>query len=489
MKPLLVSFAALLLFGCSGGSGSAPPDQAKGIHEVPITSKSPEAIDHYKRGRDFADNFRLPEATEEFEAALKLDPDFVAAHVSHGNMTQAPEGLQEMERANEQAAALPEAERVQIEAVMAGRRGEFAKSLALWKQVTDAVPDDWHAHSYFGAQLVLAGNYDQAITELNKATARNPAAGAAYNMLGYAHLQKGDPDAAVESFRQYIRVAPSEPNAQDSFGEALMTGGKLAEAEEAFRKAISLSSNFGGAWQGVAYTRFFAGDSTAGNTALDSARAVASGPRDTVDADTIAGLAALGEGKMAEGLKHLDDIEKASDASTADKTSASMYRAVALVDESRYRDALPQIAKALQVIDEGKLPPAPANNMRRLALTVRAAAEGRMGDAAAAAKTLSELETAAAARPDDPLLLSAVHMARGMLAAAQKNLKSTHDHFDQCLNQDAYCHWQAFLVSRKAGDGSSADAARARLTKAYLRDPVYLYARLALKRMSPKQSD
>ena len=112
-----------------------------------------------------------------------------------------------------------------------------------------------------------------------------------------------------------------------------------------------------------------------------------------------------------------------------------------------------------------------------------------MGDAASAQKTLEALQTASAAEPDDPNLKSAVQFAQGMLAVAQKDMKAARAHFDMCSNQDTYCHWQSFEVSRKACDSAGANASYSRLTKIYRRIPLYLYARAAASRMQPKQTN
>jgi hypothetical protein len=120
--------------------------------------------------------------------------------------------------------------------------------------------------------------------------------------------------------------------------------------------------------------------------------------------------------------------------------------------------------------------------LRRTALALRAAAEGRSGNAAAADATVAALQKDATARPDDVPLQSAVHFAQGMLAA---DLKGARAHFDLCSSQDDYCHWQAFVVAQKGGDREGADAARARIVKVYLRSPSYLIARSALNRLMP----
>src|SRR5262245_46891716 len=117
MKSLLLLASVFMLCGCSRGNGSVPANQSKDLQEIPITSKSTEAIAHFKKGRDLAENVRIAEAAQEFDAALKLDPDFVSARALHGAATPGAEGVKEMELASAQAAGLPAPERLQIQAM------------------------------------------------------------------------------------------------------------------------------------------------------------------------------------------------------------------------------------------------------------------------------------------------------------------------------------------------------------------------------------
>ena len=94
-------------------------------------------------------------------------------------------------------------------------------------------------------------------------------------MIRYADLIQGDAAAAIEAMKRYATLNTNEPNPQDSLGEALMAGGQFAEADAAFQKAAGLDPKFFGAWEGVAYTKFFAGDWTAGKQALANAASVA----------------------------------------------------------------------------------------------------------------------------------------------------------------------------------------------------------------------
>ena len=87
---------------------------------------------------------------------------------------------------------------------------------------------------------------------------------------------------------------------------------------------------------------------------MGNARSAALRPADRNNPDRIAALAALGDGKMAEGMKELDGIERSSDASPVDKAFVPIYRAITLVDASQYRAGLTQIAKVMQLVDGGQ---------------------------------------------------------------------------------------------------------------------------------------
>ena len=278
--------------------------------------------------------------------------------------------------------------------------------------MTEAVPGDWRAHMGRGTQLFTLGKYSEALEALTKATALNPNAGPAYNMIGYAHLFQGEAGPAVEALQKYASLAPTEPNPQDSLGEALMANGQFAESEAAFQKAVSLSPQFGGAWEGVAYTKFFRGDWAGGQAAVAKAYEAASRNPERMTAKRLAAYGRLAEGQTAKGLTELDALAKAPDAPNAAAT-ASVDRAGVLVESGRYRDAITEAEKALQAADGGQLPPGATLNVRNFALTVTAAAQGRSGDAAGAEKTVAVLQKQAESRPDDPFAANVTPLRTG----------------------------------------------------------------------------
>jgi tetratricopeptide (TPR) repeat protein len=477
MKRAFVYIAALSLFGCSSGTTNAPVVAQAPSLEIPMTSKSPEAIDHFKKGRALLENVRNVEAVEELNQALKVDPEFVSARAYLGIATPGPDGLKELEQASSHAAGLPEAERLLIDANLASRRAEFAKSASLFTQLTEKVPNDWRAHASLGQQLANQLKHPEAVQALRKATTLNPKAGTAFNTLGYESLRQDDVNGAIDAFKQYAALEPNEPNAQDSYGEALIGAGKFEEADAAFEKAATLSPRFWNAWEGKAYSKFFVGDWAGGHAALDKARAAASLPNDVSTIDEEAGFAALAKGDAADALKRFDAASKMADLPPARVAQLSLDRALTYLNSARYRDALTQVGNALQLADGGKMPLAAASNIRRQALVLRSVAEANTADAAAVEKTVDALQQQATERSDDPAVQSALHFARGMMGVAKKDFAGAVTHFSQCASPDAYCRWQLVLAADKAGDKAASQSARDQLLRVYVRDPVYLYVR------------
>jgi tetratricopeptide (TPR) repeat protein len=479
MRPLATVIVVLAVSACSSGTPQPQASAAPATAMISITSKSPEAIAHMKKGEALLVNVRAAEASAEFAEALKVDPVFVLAHAYHGQATPGPDGLREVEAAAGAASALPEAERTLVQGLLATRQGESAKAREAYTKLVELTPADWRGHYLLGTQLLNDEDYGRGVPALRRAVELDPAAGGANNMLGYAALRQGDTDGAVKAFTDYANALPQEPNAQDSLGEALLAAGKFNEAEAAFRKALELSPQFFAAWDGIAYTKYFAGDAAGALDALTKERAAATRPLDKLGADELRALMTIAQKKTAPGLSLYTDLEKMTDAMPA-VVFVPVHRAAILVDLGRSREALPVVDAALERADDGRLPAGVSRNLRQQALRVRVAAEAAAGAAEAAAKTAMELQQQASERKDDVNAQSAMHYGLGMAAMAKRDYAGARGHFEQCLTQDAECRMQIVTAAQKAGDKEGAEAARAAVLKLYVRDPVHLWVRSRL---------
>jgi hypothetical protein len=60
------------------------------------------------------------------------------------------------------------------------------------------------------------------------------------NLVGYQFLGQREFDQAIAVFRYNLELHPASANAHDSLGEGLETSGKLAEARDAYARAVEL---------------------------------------------------------------------------------------------------------------------------------------------------------------------------------------------------------------------------------------------------------
>ena len=259
MRIGLLVVAVSLCAGCSAQPAATPQTSSQPkTATITMTSKSPEAIEHVQKGEMLFDNLRVDDARKEIEEALRLDPDFVLAHVYHGQTLPGADGLAELAKAAAAAGSLPESERALVQGMDAEARGDFAGARAAYETVARSAPDDFRGHYYLGARLLTAQRYAEAVEHLKKATEVKKDAGGAQNMLGYASLRQRDTAGAIAAFNG--RAASStgaEPAGLARRGAPRRR--TFPEAEAAFRKALELSPQFWNAQQGLAYLKFTPG--------------------------------------------------------------------------------------------------------------------------------------------------------------------------------------------------------------------------------------
>jgi membrane associated rhomboid family serine protease len=81
------------------------------------------------------------------------------------------------------------------------------------------------------------GNFGQAIPGLKREAERDPDSAPTRYLLGLAYVGAHQPDAALASFQEALRLQPNYAEAEAGLGMAYQAKGMPAEAEEAFRKA------------------------------------------------------------------------------------------------------------------------------------------------------------------------------------------------------------------------------------------------------------
>ncbi|MCG6944826.1 MAG: tetratricopeptide repeat protein [Deltaproteobacteria bacterium] len=163
------------------------------------------------KGVDYAAQGKFKEANEKFAEALRIEPSF----------------------------------------------GPAQRASKIIKDVFDQKIESQTAVHYFrGISFAIKGQYDQAISEYNKAVSLNPAFASAYTSRGVAYAQSGGQyDQAISDFSKAIEISPQFAKAYKDRGFAYYKKGQYDQAISDYGKAIEIHPKFADAYfnRAVAY--------------------------------------------------------------------------------------------------------------------------------------------------------------------------------------------------------------------------------------------
>ena len=222
--------AAVAVVACAHGASRTERRAAEVHHDLGV-----EAV---KAGR-------ATEALGEFDAALKLDPEFAEAHRGRGLVLEFGYGrLADAERAYRKAAQLrpsfPEVHN-DLGQLLAktGRHEEAIRELDVALQ--DMNYREPHvARCNKGQALHGMGRREEGIAEMKACLAIAPRYCAGRRELGRIHLAEGRVKDAIDELGAYARTCEKVPDAHYQLGLAYMKQGNLAQAREAFERCVTL---------------------------------------------------------------------------------------------------------------------------------------------------------------------------------------------------------------------------------------------------------
>ena len=222
---------------------------------------------HYNLGVAYLEAGQYSRAIPEFEAAIKLDPDFIVAHAA---LCRAYLEQNELENAGAAAAAalkidanyqpalllcgtIIEAyhdtgkahldDREYMEAVAAFQKAiTFDAGLGDTSQVDH--PENTHIYVHLGAAYIGMKAYQQAIEALQHAIAQDADLVDAHYNLGYAYVEQGTYDQAIPHLERAIAIAPHLKRAHYNLARAYRESGNLEAATNAITETLRLDPTY-----------------------------------------------------------------------------------------------------------------------------------------------------------------------------------------------------------------------------------------------------
>ena len=207
-------------------------------HTLACTSDN--FVAHNNLGDALLRKGQVNEAIAHFQAALQINPNFVAAHNNLGN------ALFQQGEVDEAIVHFQTA--LQIKPDTAEIHNNLGNALLQKDSVDEAMvhfqtalqikPNFAEAHYNLGIALIKKRSMDEAIIHLQTALQINPSFAEARNNLGLALFRKGAVNEAIVQYQTALQIKPDIANAQNNINYALRLKEKADEAMACCQKAL-----------------------------------------------------------------------------------------------------------------------------------------------------------------------------------------------------------------------------------------------------------
>src|SRR2546428_5807979 len=173
---------------------------------VRVGGRKPDAGLPARRGMEFFDKAKYPEAIVEFRAALQVNTKLGAVHFKLADAY------------------------VKV--------GDGKNALREYVRAADLLPDNVIAQIKAGSHLLIARSFEDAKSRAERALAIDPKNTDAQILKGNILAGLKDLDGAMSEYQATIAQDPTEINAYANLGTLQYAGGRKEEAEATFKKAV-----------------------------------------------------------------------------------------------------------------------------------------------------------------------------------------------------------------------------------------------------------
>src|SRR5438045_4231318 len=323
-----------------------------------ITTTSSEAAADYVEAFDqlFAGHGDLARAAA--KKALSRDPNLLLAQALLYAITPGTESMNKVDAAARAGAALPEAERTELASWAAGKHGDSEKGRELQLKLLELAPRDWRAHVYVATTAFFLGHKaEEATAHLREAAELNPKAASVWATLAAVAIEQGDRAGAAEAQKKVADMRPNDPAAQSDYAYALITAGKLDEAERTARKAAALPNADAKPLAALANVEFYRSQYARGHQDMAKARARSMDDTERMGFALFDMLAYAAEGKYQGAIQAASALEKEAQAKKNPNfyVLAAMNRSFAADLLGKYAEGQKHAAEALARSDKEQL--------------------------------------------------------------------------------------------------------------------------------------
>lgn len=222
------------------------PDVAINACNEEIAAGRSLAIAYYDRGLAWARKNETDKALADYNASLKINPDYQNAYISRGN------ALKLKNRPDDAIADYDKA--IKLDPPKAGlafyNRGnswrdknENDKAIADYNQAISLMPQYVNAFVARGNIYKTLNDYDKAMADYDKALSINANSALAYYNRGVTWRKKSEPEKAIADYNQYIGLSPKDPDGYIARGNIYSDKKDYAGAIADYDRALAIDPN------------------------------------------------------------------------------------------------------------------------------------------------------------------------------------------------------------------------------------------------------
>ena len=445
-RPIAVTLVvtASLLCGCHGNHDM----------QMPVTTRSETARQHFVAGRDLFDIIRNQEARRLFELAVSEDSLFALAYLHLSRVEPTPKGtLRYLRQALSLMKHASEPEQLLILVDQARANQDLLKERELVLELIDRYPSDVRLWLELSIHYVRQKAWGRAIEIYSRAVEIDPGCARCYNGLGYCYRFVGNLPAAEENLLKYMELIPDDPNAYDSYADLLTEMNRHREAIQFYRRTLDLQPDFTASHFGIANNLNILGKHAEARAQMKHLYEIAQDDGRRRAALLGLAISCLEQGDIESALKEMEEsCQIAESAGDAQAMAIDLDNiGLVLLENGRPEEASRAFTGGLQTLVEsdafpGVIQYAQLDYMQRSALVWLN--RGNL-------KQASELATryqAEATRLQDPTRIRTAHQTLGLIALRAGELQTAVAELSQADLQQAYNQYYLALAQESAGD-------------------------------------
>ena len=211
---------------------------------MPSSTENQDAKNAFNVGGWYLYNIDWDRAYEKFSEAIELDPNFALAYGMRARTSaflgNGEDLVDDLDIAVSMSLNASEDEGLLINALAVDVKDGTSTFNDLVERLAKKYSDD----SMLAFETVFATmsaiGADAVIERANALLAMDPDFTPAYNMLGYAYMDKGDLENAGKVLQEQVRLAPGLANPYDSMGDYYLAVGDSELALKYFEKSASM---------------------------------------------------------------------------------------------------------------------------------------------------------------------------------------------------------------------------------------------------------